>query len=229
VTPHARRARAAEFRVWRAWTAACAAGELVGVASAAAVAALVSRAVGEPVGLAAALLIAAGMALAGLAEGSSIAWFQWRVLRRRLPRVAFRPWLHATAGVAVLAWLLGSGASLLAAAGAADDGAPQPPLPVIAFISAGFGLAAGALFGGAQWLVLRRQVRGGWRWIAGNALGWAVAVPWISVAAALPSEHAAWQRIVGLGVAAGVLAGASVGAVTGVVLLRLRPLPRLVR
>ena len=77
--------------------------------------------------------------------------------------------------------------------------------------------------------MLRRQVRGGWRWIAGNALGWAVAVPWISVAAALPSEHAAWQRIVGLGAAAGVLAGVSVGAVTGVVLLRLRPLPRLVR
>jgi hypothetical protein len=210
-------------RLWGAWTVSCAAGELIGLAAAAGIAAVVNRTVGEPVGWAALLAALAATALAGVVEGSSIAWFQWRILRRRWPRLPFGPWLYATVGVALLAWALGTGASLLAATGSSDQQGPEPPLGVIALVSAAFGMLAGTLFGGAQWLVLRRRVDRAARWIVGNAIGWAIALPWISVAAALPSERTAAAWIVTLGAGAGIVAGLSVGAITGVFLLRMQP------
>lgn len=210
-------------RLWGAWTVSCAAGELLGIAAAAAIATVLNRLMAEPAGFAAAVLVLPAMALAGAVEGSSIAWFQWRILRCRLPGLAFGPWLLATVGVAVLGWTLATGATLAAAVGHADESPAQPPLIVIALVASGFGLAGGAVFGAAQWVVLRRQARRAARWIVANGIGWAVAVPCVSVAAALPSQTTAASAIVALGAGAGVLAGLAVGAITGVEVVRLRP------
>lgn len=140
----------ADRRLWRDWTASCAAGELIGMAFAAALAVTFDRLLGRTVGAAAVAVAVAAMALAGVVEGSSIAWFQWRVLRRRLPGLRLARWLGATVAVAMLGWMGGTAASLLTASTPSDAGAPDPTVWTVALVAAAFGAVAGAVFGAAQ-------------------------------------------------------------------------------
>jgi hypothetical protein len=210
--------------LWRDWTASCAAGELAGIAVAAALAVALDRLLGPAVGAAAVALAVVVMALAGVVEGSSIAWFQWRVLRRRLPGLRLAPWLGATVAVAMLGWLGGTAASLSVASTPSDASAPDPPAWAAGLAAAAFGAVAGAVFGAAQWLVLRGEAERPARWIAVNSAGWAVAVPCISIAATLPASDTPAGALAALGAAAGLMAGLVLGAVTGLGVVRLRPI-----
>lgn len=92
------------------------------------------------------------------------------------------------------------------------------------FVAPVFGLVAGSIVGAAQWLVLRRHVQRAGSWISANALGWAVAFPWIYVAGTLPAEDTPLSLTFVLAVVAGALGGLCLGAVTGAFLLRLTPI-----
>lgn len=94
-----------------------------------------------------------------------------------------------------------------------------------ALLAASFGLVAGAVFGGAQWLALRRHAqKAGW-WLIGNALGWAAALVWTYLAASLIPPGLPLAVVVTTGGAAGLLAGLPVGVITGFFLLRLQDAP----
>lgn len=212
-------------RLWRDWTLACVAGEVVGIGIAGLAAGVLLSTIGEPVTAverwgAFGLLVGAG-ALEGLALGG----FQWRVLRRAFPAIRARQWVGVTVVVAVGGWVLGMLPSTLSAP-AASGGEPfDPPLALVALGAIAGGAAAGLVFGAAQWTVLRHHTPEARRWIGANALGWALGIGWIYVAASLPPEGSAPLAVAAFGIAGGLLSGLSMGGVTGRTLTRLTPEP----
>jgi hypothetical protein len=84
------------------------------------------------------------------------------------------------------------------------------------------GLLFGAAFGVAQGPLLRGlDERAVVRWSVANALGWAVGLVWLFVAASIPDDGWPTGLIIVLAAAAGALAGLSVGAITGAALVRM--------
>lgn len=127
-------------------------------------------------------------------------------------------WFLATTAVTVVSLAGGD-----AGAATAGDGAGPPLLVVVAAGAAG-GAVAGAAFGIAQWLVLRRHARPAGGWIAASAIGWAVALGWIMLAASLPGAATPLPVVVAGGAVGGLAAGVSVGLVTGWWFVKLAPL-----
>lgn len=212
------------MRFWWAWTLSCAAGEILGIGVAAGIAVTTTMWLGEPTGLSLKLLVLAAMIAAGALEGLAIGFLQWRVLRRKLPAITARTWISSTVTVAMLGWFLGMLPPTLQSS--PQTAAAQPPefSPAqTAGLALGFGLAVRAVFGFAQWVVLRRYARRAGRWVVGNALGWGAVLPWIFLAASLPQPGPALPLILPLGASAGLLSGLSIGAVTGTFLLGIEP------
>jgi hypothetical protein len=172
---------------------------------------------GEPQSIAARLLVLLVMVCAGAVEGLSLGWFQWRALRVRFPALAAKQWVSITAIVAAAGWLLGMLPPTLLPVRSAG---PAPAATATFFLALLMGLGMGALFGAAQWWVLRRHVLHAGRWVAANALGWAVAMLWIFLAATLPGANTPFLAALALGAVCGLAAGLSLGAITGRWLVR---------
>jgi CBS domain-containing protein len=213
-------------RLWRAWTAACALAEAIGIGLAAGTAILIGLAMGEAVTAAQRAVVLVLMVVAGGLEGLALGLFQWSVLREAFPKVSARSWALTTAGVAALGWLLGMLPSTLHAPSAIPAEPPSRDVRIVfaLFVAPVFGLVAGSVFGAAQWLVLRRHAPRAGSWISANALGWAAAFPWIYVAGTMPAEDTPLSETFVLAVVAGALAGLCLGALTGAFLLRLIPI-----
>jgi hypothetical protein len=224
VHPNAARA-ARPQHLLPAWLVGCTAGELLGFGATALVALLGIVALGRPtttLGRLAALVV---MTCAGTVEGATLGYFQWRVLRRAVPDLRARAWIGATALVAAGGWFLGMLGPLLAhllggAARATSAPAPRVSMAAYMALAAVFGLVAGALFGLAQWRVLRRHVRPTRGWVAANALGWALGLPWAYVAGRLGTGAGHVVETMGLALAGAVAMGLAVALVTGVYLDR---------
>jgi hypothetical protein len=158
---------------WRKWTQHCAAGELLGIGVAGGIAFVVNQTLGEPVSLLEKGIVLGSMVLAGAIEGTLLGWFQWRVLKERIPLLPAREWIEWTVAIAMLGWLLGTLPSLFWIEAPADQAsAPEISPVLLALGSIAMGLGLGALFGGFQWMALRKYVTGAGRWIVANALGW---------------------------------------------------------
>lgn len=212
------------FRFWWQWTFSCALGELIGIGIAAVCAVLIFRLLGEPDTLLEKLVTLLTMVCAGSLEGASIGFFQWNVLRRKFPAITIRAWLTPTVSVAAFGWLVGMlYPTFLAEANSAQPDDVEMPACLIAVFAGVFGLLVGAMFGGAQWIVLRHHAQKAALWIVGNAFGWALALIWIYLAASLPTAHTSLPVTAVIGASAGILAGLSVGAVTGAFLLKFKP------
>ncbi|UQA54960.1 hypothetical protein [Polyangium aurulentum] len=205
------------------WLFACGFGELLGLAVAAAGMWMSARA-GEPVTLAEKLAVLFGMIGAGILEGAITGTLQWLVLRRRYPALGGAGWVGATVLVAALGWAAGMSIPLFFV-GDAAAGAPapvEPPMALVLVFAAIFGAAAGALFGLAQGLVLRRHVKNALLvWVAGNAAGWAIGLPFTYLAGGLDLGNVAAAAAVGG--ASGLVMGFAVAAATGMALRALPP------
>ncbi len=220
-----------ERRLWRPWVLANAVGEAVGLDLTALVVAVAISSVGEGSGALATLGMAALAVLAGaLVEGAAVGTAQWLVLRRALPRMPWSTWVAATGAGAFLAWTLGmiSSTVMSLGSGSGGGGAQAEPSELLMYTLAFLmGLALGPVLGFAQWLALRRHVRGAALWIPANALAWAfgMAVIFVGIGPALGGGG------FGLGSVAILLftlacAGGVVGAIHGLALVRLlRPVP----
>ncbi len=211
-TPHPT-PRLAGWPLWWRWTVATATGELLGFAVPAAVGALaVTGLAGLPT-VPRALATLALVALAGVVEGAALGLAQWLVLRRALPPSAACAWALPTALAAGLAYILGFAPSTL------DDlGAPTP-----AVIAAWVLVAVPLLLsiGLAQWTALRRYVPRAGQWVAANALGWLLGLPFTFAGIALVPDGSPIAAYIAAGAVSGWLMGAAVGAVTGLALVRL--------
>lgn len=198
--------------------------ELIGISVAAGSAAALSTTMGEPDTFVDRMTVMAVMIVAGCLEGVAIGFFQWRVLRQVFKELSARDWLIPTVAVAGIGWFVGMLQPTFFVG--SHDAPSTPPVaePSTLFIvlfAVAFGLIAGALFGTAQWFVLRRHAQHAWLWIPANVIGWAAALAVIYVGAAIPSETWAVGRIIWLGMITGTVAGLAIGSTTGVALLQI--------
>ena len=217
---HRRHFRWWDWRFWLRWIVANAIGEILGLGLAAAVAIGMILTIGEPKSLAVAVMMAGVMIAAGACEGVIVGLAQWRVLRRRLPRVPRRDWVLATAMGALVAWALGMAPSTLAVLNQ-DAGAPplEPSDWLVYSLAAAMGAALGIVLGIPQWRVLRRHVQRAHWWVWANAAAWLVGMPLVFLGAgASPVGASPWgiAATIALTIAA---AGAAAGAVHGAALL----------
>lgn len=199
--------------LFRQWVVNCSVGELLGIGVAGSVALLLNMVMGEPVLPGQKMFVLFVMVLAGAAEGSSVSWFQWRVLRRWYPRMQYFGWWRVTTAAAVIGWLLGMIPSLFFPAG---EGAGEPSSWLVLFlVTAGGGAVAGTMFGGFQYRELRKHTRrAGW-WVLANTAAWSLAMCIIFLGATWPSAATPAGWIVVSALLSGLLAGACLGVVTG--------------
>lgn len=185
--------------LWRAWVVSVTLGELAGFAVPAVLGALTAE---RPEAVMLAALLGAGAV-----EGAVLGWAQARVLRRVLPALATGRYVAATAGAAVLAYLVGLGPALLG-----DRLAALPTGLLVAAAVVG-GAVLLASIGTAQWLVLRRVLPGSVMWIPATAVAWAAGL--LAFAAVTTPL---WQpgQPVALAAAIGVLGGLVMGLVVAV-------------
>jgi hypothetical protein len=166
------------------------------------------------------------MVLAGVFEGAVLGGLQWLVLRRAFATLRARSWLGATIAVAAAGWFVGMLPSTLMQPAATSDSPWEPPLLVVLAGAVVFGAMAGAIFGFAQWLVLRRHATNARQWIAANSIGWAIGLPWSFLAGSVADISISVTRAVVIAIIAGGLMGASVAVPTGFALKRMTALQR---
>ena len=213
--------------IWHAWVVANGVGEFIGLTSTMAMTAGLFS-VNDSLSFGAALLAAAGVALAGaVVEGVVAGLAQFSVLRRAIPGFTWRPWVTATALGALVAWLLGMMPStffqaMAAGTEATANAAPfDPPLILQLGLAVVMGAVLGPFLGVPQWLVLRRHLPRAGRWVLANSVAWAAGMPMIFLATGLIQPgwpNAAIFATIAVGCLA---AGLVVGAVHGIWLVRM--------
>lgn len=202
-----------DHTLFRQWVFNCSAGELLGIGLAGGIAVLLNTVMGEPYSPEQKVIMLLVMAGAGAAEGTSVSWFQWRVLRRWYPHLMFFSWWRVTTTAAVLGWLLGMTPSLFMSPG--NGTAEQPSWPVVFLLAVAGGMLAGSMFGWFQYLELRKHTaRAGW-WIMGNSAAWSLALCVIFGGATWPSAVTPVPWILFSALVSGSVAGACLGGVTG--------------
>lgn len=214
-----------ERRLWLLWVLANAIGEAVGLGITALVGAVVMLSGGEGSGVLATVGLAILAVLAGtLVEGTVVGTAQWLVLRRPLPLMRWRTWAVATGAGAFLAWTLGMIPSTVLSLGA-DSGGGEPqaePSQVLVYgLAFLMGLVLGPVLGFAQWLALRRYVRGAALWMPANVLAWAFGMVVIFVGIDPAIGGGFGLRSLAILVFTLACAGAVVGAIHGLALVRL--------
>lgn len=195
------------------WTAACVAGEVIGIGTAAAVVTTLNDPIWAWLGAIA----------AGAVEGFALGGLQWLALRRQLAALPARRWIGATMALAVTGWAAGMLPSTLAGGDAGGTTGAAPAAWLLALLAVAGGLGAGAAVGAVQAWAMRGYATGRRGWVAVNAAGWALALCWIFLFAALPTADWPWWTIAGSGLLAGAASGITVGVVTGMWLPRLQP------
>jgi hypothetical protein len=214
-----------ERRLWARWVLANAVGEAVGLGITALVGAVVVLSGGEGNGALATLGLATLAVVAGtLVEGTVVGTAQWLVLRRPLPRMRWRTWAAATGAGAFLAWTLGMIPSTVLSLSAGSGGEAAQAEPSEAFVyglAFLMGLVLGPVLGFAQWLALRRYVRGAALWMPANALAWAfgMVVIFVGIDPAIGGGFGPFS--VAILVFTLALTGAVVGTIHGLALVRL--------
>jgi hypothetical protein len=155
------------------------------------------------------------MALAVVTEGGVLAYFQYRLIRKAFPQVAWKQWLTYTIAAALVGWIVGILPSQFLT-GELEEAVFQYDDPLAYYsMAALMGLLMGALFGYFQWLPLKGLRINTLLWIPANALGWAVSMVFIFIGASLPGEGTAWPMILLYAIFGSFLGGLSTGAITG--------------
>jgi hypothetical protein len=198
------------------WLALCAIAELFGIASAAVWFGAINVWAGEPEALT--LRIAAWflMSLAAVPEGLILGGLQAHGLRWFFTSVSAARWIGATIAVGFLGWGIGTFIPMFVVDEAVMANGAEPGLAATALYSLVFGLGVGAVFGLAQAWALPAEARGRGLWVLANAIGWAIGLPLIFIAAKIAGDQSGWIMRVALWACGGIGAGASVGIATGI-------------
>lgn len=193
--------------LWFRWTAVNAAGSVVSIGSGALIGWALLAALESQTGVLPASLLSA--VFFGLIGGVLFGYGQHQVISWPLPFVPTRVWVSATALSGILGWAGAGG--LISSVG---DG-----FGAYLLRGALAGMAAGAVLGVPQALVLQPQIERAWHWVWANALGWGAAMPVLFLAAGSLPDDAGWIRIGFAAVLSLAVAGAVAGAISGRVLL----------
>ncbi len=203
--------RGAPLRGWVIWILLTALAELVGILLGASWWIWADGLLPDPDGLFWQVSMLLFKALSGVPEGLVLGLVQANLMSRRLPDLSIVRWTAATCLVAVVGWAAGSSFSIFAPSDAGSGGF-DPGVGQTILMASGFGVLVGALFGGAQTLALSGLGVVRWPWIVGNAVGWALGLPVIYLAASGLALGPIWA----LAAIGGLVAGALVGVSTAV-------------
>jgi hypothetical protein len=196
--------------LWRRWTVATTAGELIGFL-APAVAGAGATAAGLDAFRTYLLLL-----VAGLIEGSVLGAAQGWALRRELPRLRLPTFALATGAAAVLAYAIGMLPSTV------GEHLKDRPVALLAGGATLGGLALLASIGTAQWLVLRRHGYGWPWWVATTAGAWlAGLLVFIVVSTPLWRPDQPLVLITAIGMLGAAAMALTVAALTGLAAVRL--------
>lgn len=213
--------------LWQRWVAANAISEMLGLGATFAVTALALTRLNS--GGAAMALAAYGLEVgAGAIEATLVGLAQWWAMRPWFPQISRKAWWLGTLGGALAAYVLGFLPSTImglmeesAQAQGQTAAMQEPPMGVVLLLAAGMGLVAGAMLSFAQWLVLRKTVRGAGMWIPANMLAWMFGMPLVfwGIDAAQKGQPLYQSILLMIGVLLAM--GAVVGAVHGWFLVRI--------
>jgi hypothetical protein len=207
------------YRDYGEWVVTCATAELIGIGAGAAWWIAMDRLAPDPAMLAGKFTMLGLKSLAGLVEGVSLGFLQAAFLRRLYPRLSLLRWIAWTALLAVFGWAAGSAIPIFGTFEGQESA--EPSLVLVIVFSSGFGLLVGALFGGAQALAFRSAAHRSYWWVVSNAVGWAVALPVIYLAASLPGENTTQWQALAAAIVSGAVAGLLLGAITGLAFWRM--------
>ena len=159
------------------WIFNDAVGIFLGIAAAAGILSLESQWLGQPGTVAGK---AEGMVIAlvgGLIAGSILAWFQWRILKRRYPGLSWTRWWGNTTLAFIAGWVLAIVPSFSYTGENAIQQVISPfgiPVFTAMYGSIIFGALLGAFIGFGQWMELRKHREKSAQWIGMNVFGWAL-------------------------------------------------------
>jgi hypothetical protein len=213
-----------KFQLWSRWTLANALGELFGLGLTFIITGLAFSKLDSQQTTVSILLSFVFAVLSGGVEATVVGLAQWWAMRPWFSMVSRFAWWRGTLIGALIAYVLGYLPSTLMSMGEATaQSAPveEPAQWIVLLLAAGMGAVGGAVLSFAQWLELRRAVKGAGIWIPANMLAWAAGMPVIFWGIDLAFKMAAiWRSIL---VMAGslLIAGAIVGAIHGAYLVRL--------
>lgn len=148
---------------------------------------------------------------------------QYLALRRIYPTLSMGRWILYTSILAVAGWAIGSAIPIF---GEFSDTATEPydpPVVPLAMASAAMGAGLGVMFGFVQRFALRAAATDTHWWVVANAMGWALALPLIYVAASLGGPDDPISAYIGAGLVAGLGAGLVLGLVTGLSFWKMEP------
>jgi len=211
--------------LWLRWLIANALGEMFGLGLTFVIGAFViSRLSGQT--STSTILASFGIAIvSGAVEATIVGFSQWWAMHPWFSTITRRSWWSATFVGALIAYVLGYLPSTLIdlgeAASQAQPTAVEPPLWLVLLLAAGLGVVGGAMLSFAQYLVLRKTVKGAGIWIPANMLAWLFGMPVIfwGIDAATKGQPI-FQSVLLMAVVL-LAAGAVVGAVHGIFLVNL--------
>ncbi|MBW2462849.1 MAG: hypothetical protein JRH11_14450 [Deltaproteobacteria bacterium] len=151
------------------WVGACAAGEALGLSLSGVIAALVGVLASPEIGSPDPLLLRGAMVAAGFVEGACIGAAQVSILRHLFGDVSVPKFILMSGAGMALGWALGS--YLISG----TESFNNPDLGTMLFAALVSGLGLGVVLGAMQTWALGR-VAGARRWVAGNAVGWSLAM-----------------------------------------------------
>lgn len=207
-----------ENQLWTRWTLANAFSEMIGLGLTFALTGLAFSKLDNQKTITGILLAFLLAVASGGIEATVVGLAQWWAMHPWFPFISKFVWWRATLIGALVAYVLGYLPSTLMNMGEATaSSAPmaEPPQWIILLLAAGMGAVGGAALSFAQWLAIRREVRGAGVWIPANMLAWTFGMPIIFLGIDLAFEmFALWQSVL---VMAGTLfvSGAVVGAIHG--------------
>jgi hypothetical protein len=211
--------------LWLRWVAANALGEMFGLGLTFAVGAVVISNLGNQQSILVILLTFLVAVISGAIEATLVGLAQWWAMHPWFPMIRRTSWWLATLIGALIAYVLGYLPSTLMSLGeqASQTQTPsaEPAQWIVLLLAAGLGIAGGAVLSFAQWLTLRRKVRGASIWIPANMLAWMVGMPIIFWAIDISQKLDGIVWIIMFIVGVLFLVGLLVGAIHGIFLTRL--------
>jgi hypothetical protein len=211
--------------LWLRWVAANALGEMFGLGLTFAIGAVVISSLGDQQSILVILLTFLVAVASGAIEATLVGLAQWWAMHPWFPTIYRTSWWLATLIGALVAYVLGYLPSTLMGLGEqasqTQTPAAEPAQWLVLLLAAGLGAVGGAVLAFAQWLSLRRKVRGASIWIPANMLAWLVGMPIIfwGIDVAQKLHGVFWFIMFIAGVL--LLVGLVVGAIHGIFLTRL--------
>ena len=212
------------FTLWLRWVGANALGEMFGLGLTFLAAAIGFTKLESLGGLAGILLAFVFAVASGIFEATLVGWAQWWAMRPWFPGIQRWAWWRATVIGALIAYVLGylpSTLMNLQAETTQSAVAAEPAQGIVLLLAAGMGLVGGAVLSFAQWLVLRKHIRGAGLWVPANMLAWMIGMPAIFWAIDQAQKLNSNYQIAPFMAVTLLVVGAVVGAVHGLALVRL--------